>query len=800
MTNSRQAFLVLVLITISLGAYASSFRISGFVKDSVSGERLIGANIVEHQTQNGTAADHNGYFSLITHCNNIEISFIGYKSKTITFSSDTLLHIALEAGELIDEVSVKGERANRFNIATLSTIELNKIPMIGGKPDVMKALQLMPGIQSQAEGTSLINVRGGNPGENLYLIDNVPLIYVNHLGGFMSVFNPDMMNNIEVYKGGFPARYGGKLSSIMAISQREGDKSGLKGALSIGITDVSFSVEGPLVGKKTSFIVTGRKTLTEPLFLATCLLTDQDNNIAYGFHDLNGKFSWQPNTKNSFYVNVFQGDDYIHFSNRDWKELKEKRKHLTIWGNWLVAGRWCRVINTRLFVDNALSLTRYRLSVNNTFNTVGDTNSTMFFNNYRASVSDLSLRSNWQYKATNNWNLDFGTKLTNYQHIPSRIFNSDKSKVSIHETIGSWEGALYLDNKIKLFEKVEADAGLRMVYYLSEKFNKFLLEPRVNINYWINKNHLFNITYQQVNQFSHLIYTTGNIMNNEIWIPAEKNIPPAHSNQYSAGWKSKFINNKYDTELTVYYKELKQLATYKEGYANLMGDGGWRSKIETEGKGEAKGIELLLRKNKGNWTGFTAYTYSQTTRQYPGINKGNKYLFEFDRPHSFSVNVNRQISEKWSFYATWIYQTGTPYTPVIGRQITPVIEPEVNYTEEYLYGESNSERLKNYHRLDAGFTLKTNTHWGNKAIWNFSVYNLYNRHNVASYFYGYSEQGLVGYDSENYTPLKQYQISYFPMIPSISYKVFFEAKPKVENKNKKSIKQKIINYFNYEYK
>lgn len=790
--------LITLLFFLLVSSVNAQFHISGFVKDQLTGEQLIGANVFEVGTANGTSADNNGYFSLITKGKNIQVSFIGYKLKTLQLSSDTLLQIALESGEMLEEVTVQGKQAKRFNVSTLSSIEMQGIPSLGGKPDVLKALQMLPGIQSQQEGSSLLNVRGGNPGENLYLIDNIPLIYVNHLGGFSSVFNPDMINNIELFKGGFPAKYGGKLSSIVSISQREGDKSGLKGSLGIGVTDVSFSMEGPLLKKKASFIVTGRKTLTEPLFLLAAKLTDSKYYMFYGFHDLNGKFSWHPNEKNNVYFNIYQGDDYIKYWNSDRNTSNKKYTLSNSWGNWMSAVRWNRIMSPRLFVDNTFSYTHYSLSNVNAYYAVSTSDTVDYKNKYQSSVQDISLRSDWKYKLRKNWAIDFGVKATHLTHIPNKIVQSAQIKQQDFELISSIESGLYLNNELSLFNCIDASVGLRMIHYNSDNFNDFSFEPRVLINIKFFENQIFNFSYQNINQYAHLVFTSGGIMNNEVWIPANEKIAPANSVQYSIGWKGQFWNGLIQTEANLYYKELNQLSTFKEGYSNLMGDGAWRTKIESGGNGNAKGAELLVRKIEGNWTGFVAYTWSKSTRNYSGINGGNDYLFDYDRPHSFSLNINRKLNEKWSFSASWVYQTGLPYTPVVGRQLAPTSSSIVSYGEEYIYGERNSARMNDYHRFDIGFTLNTHTEKGRRAIWNFSVYNLYNRHNPGMIYYGYSKDGFLNYDSDNYKPLNQYQTSFFPIIPTVSYKVFFEANSVLKEKRKLGIKQKIKNYFNYE--
>jgi hypothetical protein len=771
--NARYSLLTLALLLLIHTVYAQN-KLSGFVSDLSTGERLIGASIVESNAKNGTATDNNGYFSLITKSKTIQVSYIGYQPQIIEIKGNELLNIALEPGTELEEVNVKGQNVWKFNLTTLSKQEMLSIPTLGGKPDVLKTLQLMPGIQSQQEGSSLLNVRGGNPGENLYLFDNIPIIYVNHLGGFASVFNPDMINNIEVYKGGFPAKYGGKLSSIVAITQREGDKSKLKGSLGIGITDASFSIEGPLLNKKASFLITGRKTLIDPLMMLASA-SGGDFMIYYGFHDINGKFSYRPNEKNSFFINFYQGDDYINYTTIPKRDSEDKGKLSNAWGNWLGAVRWNSLINSRLFVDNTLSYTHYRLNIGRSFHSVSASDTIDFKSNYQSIVKDLSARTDWQYKLMQNWSLDFGAKATLLSHIPNKIEQSNSEVDQPYEQVDATEMSVYLGNRFSLFNIIDANIGGRLVNYHSGSFNYLSPEPRVDINANLSKKHSLNFSYQSVSQFAHMMFTSGSIMNNEVWVPADEKILPATSVQYSVGWKGSFAHDMFQTELNLYAKTLNQLATYKEGYSNLMGDGGWRSKIETGGTGHSKGVEFLLKKAKGKVTGFVSYTLSKTTRQFPVINKGEEYLFEYDRPHSLSINLNRKLSDKWSVNALWNYQTGLPYTPVLGRQYTPVTvwdnAQEYVYEEALIYGKRNSERMKDYHRLDIGATYTTKTKHGRKAIWNFSVYNAYNRMNANAYYYGHED---YPWDYKGYRPLKKFQWSFFPIIPTVSYKVFFE--------------------------
>jgi hypothetical protein len=780
------------------------FRVYGFVRDQLTGEKLIGANIFEQGTTNGTSADYNGYFSLLVrNPSTLQVSFLGYKNYVVNFNpkKDTLVNILLSTStEQLDEVVVTAQRTPKFNVSTLSYKQMTQLPSLGGKPDIIRSLQLLPGITAQNEGSSLMLVRGGDPGQNLYLFDNVPVIYVNHLGGFMSVFNPDIINNIDVYKGGFPSRYGGKLSSVVDITQREGDKSGLKGSFGIGITDASFSVEGPLKIKNTSFIITGRKTLIDPLIALASRLSGNGYIVFYGFHDLNGKFSWKPNERNNFNLNIYQGDDYLNFWSTKKVSSTEKYRLSNTWGNLLVSARWNSLISSKLYSSNSISYTRYRLKDFMSYSLTSRTDTSAFKRKYLSSVQDISYRSAWKYNASENRIIDFGLQSSLLSFVPNNTYLSNRDVQPPVDRTNSLESALYADNKLTFLTNQEATLGLRIVNYSTRGYTGFSFEPRLNVNIAINDNHTLNASYMRVSQYSHLIFTTGNIMNNEVWVPVNKQIPPAKSDQFTLGWNGGFKNMAYSTEVNLYYKKMYDLTTFKEGYTSLMGDENWRSKIETGGKGDAIGAEFMIRKNTGKWTGFAGYTVSKTTRQYPGINNGREYLFDYNRPHIISLNANYKLNEKLSFNLVWIYQTGLPYTPAIGRQYTPSLEDGVNniyYYEALIYGERNSANLNAYHRLDFGVSYsKLTRENGNKAILNFSVYNVYNRHNAVYYYYNSNSSPEI-YNPENwrvFKPLSLYQMSLFPIIPTISYKVFFDGSSTGKPRQKIPVKEKFNNW------
>lgn len=799
-------FLKLTFIFLVLSTPLSAqqlIRISGSVKDSNTGESLIGANIVEKGTIHGITSDYNGYFSIVIKpVTSLQISYLGYNNFSIDLNlqKDTIINVLLNpVTEQLNEVVVSAQRTPRFNIATLNYQQMTQIPSIGGKPDVIKSLQLMPGISYQNEGSSLMLVRGGDPGQNLYLFDNVPLIYVNHLGGFMSVFNPDIINNIDVYKGGFPSRYGGKLSSVVDITQREGDNSGLKGSLGIGITDASFTLEGPMKMKNTTFIVTGRKTLIDPLMAFISSLSGGSNYVvSYGFHDINGKFTWKPDKKNSFSLNIYQGDDYLNYWSRNNANSSEKYRLNNVWGNWLVSARLNSFVSSKLYASNKLSLTRYRLKESMKYSQTSLSDTSKSTIRYESSVQDLSYRSDWKYTTLKNWTIDFGLHTSLFKFVPNDTYISANKIQQSADISHSLETAFYTDNRITFLKKSTTTVGFRLVNYLTTDFVRFSLEPRINLNFTITKNNTLNASYMRVSQFSHLAFTTGSIMNNEVWIPAGRKIPPARSDQFTLGWNGNFRNDMFSSEISLYYKNMNNLSTFREGYSNLMGDENWASKIESGGTGKSAGAELLFRKNTGNLTGFISYSYTQTTRQYPDINNGVRYIFDYNRPNSLSLNLSYKLNEKISFNLLWVYQTGLPFTPAIGRYYVPSLENSFDgnsyYYEALIYGERNSSQMRDYHRLDLGMSYsKLTKARKNKATWNFSVYNAYNRHNPVYYYYNTNNTGEIFMPEwqGGYKPLALYQLSLFPVIPTVSYKVFFDFKPHEKDYRTKRINTKI---------
>lgn len=779
----KRLFLIVSLL-FSMFAVAQQTHVSGFVSDADNGERVIGANVYLRDRSKGVATDQKGYFNLsVTLPADLCVSCIGFADTCFTVRevASQPLNIKMRPlAETLNAVEVSATRIERktFNTLTLNAKTIEQLPTIGSRPDIIKAAQQLPGIEAATEASSLMLVRGGNPGENLYMLDNVPLIYVNHLGGFMSVFNSEMINTMDIYKCGFPARFGGKLSSIVDLTAKKGDPTRLKGNLSVGLTDLAFAIEGPGGLKNSSFIVTGRKTFTELLLYALSEISKeaggQEYNLIYGFHDINAKYTWSPDAKNSFAFNVYEGDDYM----RIWKNTNdngdiERNSIGNIWGNLLVSGQWNSAVSPKLFMANTLSFTQYRLKNNMQAHLENRYDTTDYYIKAASRVGDLSLRSDWKLFIADAWTLEYGLQASYLNYRPNH-FTSSFSDNALPDVSNVFDNSLYLDNKLKFGNWFNGSIGLRVNSFINKGFHNFALEPRLNLSFGIGQSTL-NLTAMRVTQNAHLMMTPGTIMNNEVWIPADERIRPAQSDQASIGWRRDFWESHISVEVDAYYKLLRNLATYREGYSTLIGDPDWRGKVEAGGKGKSYGIELMTRFNFNRLDGYLGYTLSHTTRQFDHINNGKEYVYEYDRPHSLNINVNYQLTERWSLSALWTYQRGLPYTPVIGVQITPVITPEgeVYFNESNIYGERNSERMRDYHRLDLAAKFKTKTEKGRKAEWTFSIYNVYCRQNPYYYYYGDRKGDPIYWQQYPDEPQLLWQRSFFPVIPSFSYKVWF---------------------------
>ncbi|MCI4668674.1 MAG: TonB-dependent receptor [Bacteroidia bacterium] len=820
-------FLFLSLFSLPSKTFAQKYTISGYVIDEASGEKLLGATVYDAKTKKGGLSNTYGFFSLTLPSDTVELvfSYTGYKTKGMKFllDKDTLISISL--GYLaLDQVDIVAENLERkVDQTQMSRVEIpleqiKKLPALFGEVDVVKALQLMPGVQSGSEGSSGLYVRGGGPDQNLILLDGVPLYYVSHLGGFFSVFNADALSSIQLYKGGFPARYGGRLSSILDVRMKEGNLNKFEGEGSVGIISSKVSVQGPIARGKSSFIISGRRTyvdlFTRPI---SRLASNGEAAIGYYFYDLNGKANYILSEKDRLYFSFYTGED--RFSGNGGYEFndpgvsyEEQFKLALGWGNRLGALRWNHIWSDKLFSNLTATYTRYQLRIaagGESTETRGDSVRKESFDlEYISRIQDLGLKLDFDYYPSPGHEIKFGINSTYHTFEPSTIGvstagggqNLDTSLVSkIDQPIESF---VYLEDNIKIGQRISANMGVHAVHYYLNQTHNWSIQPRAALRVGISEDVSFKASYSQMTQFIHLLTNSGVGLPIDLWVPATEKVPAQTSWQVAGGVSASLWNDQFEFSVEGYYKEMNGLITFKEGNNFFFGgaqSGGWEETVETGGTGTTYGLELLLQKKQGKTTGWIGYTLAWNWRQFDNINKGERFPFKYDRRHDVSVVVTHELSPKVNLAATWVFGTGNAITlPTAGfagldNPLDPYFQyqgansPAANIYQSYLYSiyssispfqdgvelfenGRNGFRMQAYHRLDLGVNFTKKKRWGERT-WSFGVYNAYNRLNPFVYYFQtvFTNEPDGSFSQEQ----KLRKLTLFPIIPSISYQFKF---------------------------
>lgn len=794
---------ILVFLLICIVSITKSQTISGYITDSDSGEKLIGANIYCATQNIGVATNKFGFYSLKLKNSKptiLRISYIGYEIKEIKLASfnDTLINIELSSNNAIEEVLVIAntpiESRTEMSVAEIPIKQLKTLPMLAGETDIIKAMQLMPGIKSGSEGQSAMLIRGGSHDQNLMLLDDVPLYYINHLGGFVSVFNTDAINSIKLYKGAFPARYGSRLSSIMDIRMKDGNLKKRQTTLTIGIISCKFQTEGPIKKDTSSYMVSARRFMYDLISRPVTWLTNNKHALGYTFYDLNAKFNYKFSDKDRIFFSFYNGNDKIISQKRESdKYEKNVMKNNSKWGNLLLATRWNHMFNNHFFGNVTANHTKYRYNSTFSFLSEDKNDPNELFetsSDFYSQINDYCLKSDFEYHFAN-YTLRFGSNSIyhvfkpNITHINQTGYsNVDSSYNNIY--YNAVENSLYIENDFSINEYLSFNIGLRGINYNIDGKNYRNYAPRALMNIKIPKLFSIKASYSKMYQYVHLLTYSGGGMPADLWMPTTSNVAPESSVQYTLGIAKSIFNQNFELSAEGYYKEMSDLIAYKEGigYSGSSTDN-WDQLIETNGIGTSKGIELLLQKKQGKFNGWLAYTLSKSTRQFANINQGKAYLFTYDATHDFSVTGNYYFKDNLYASFTWLYTTGRAITMANEKYNTLRV---VNYTENYpynptdepradeitisTYNELNNIRMEPYHRLDLGLTYKKHKR-KSERIWQFSIYNAYNRLN-AMYYYTESKaildnEGEETGEYENQT----YKRSMFPFIPSVSYTIKF---------------------------
>ncbi len=802
--NLKYFFLILFIST-TTGLFAQNYTLSGYIDDKETGEKLIGATIYAKSNLKGTSSNAYGFFSLTLSSGEyvISYSFVGYADmeQKITLDRDMQINIELvpiiEIGEVVVSANklgseVASSQMSAFNIPIKS---IRSLPALMGEVDVIKTLQLLPGVQSGTEGASGLYVRGGGADQNLILLDGTPVYNASHLFGFFSVFNVDAINNIELIKGGFPARYGGRLSSVLDISLKEGNMKEFKGSGSIGIISSKLTLEGPIKKDKTSFIISGRRTyldfLVQP-FLRSLGGLGNESSQGYFFYDLNAKINHKFSYKDRLYLSVYTGNDKFYQKQKpysylyDGVVLTEKSNAGLGWGNITSALRWNHQFSSKLFSNTSITYSNYKFQVEDYMESIkeDDTGTTTEINSltYFSGIEDIAAKIDFDFLPSSDHYLRFGVNNIYHTFKPGvSVFKlSSLSEADIDTTMGQQnvyanEFSAYIEDDYRISASLKANIGLHYSGFLVNRKMYHSLQPRLALRYLINESWSVKSSYAMMEQYIHLL-TNNNIgLPTDLWVPATDKILPQRSQQFALGL-SKSFSNMYQLSVEGYYKKMDNLIEYKDG-ASFMGiNSDWQDKIDM-GQGWSYGAELFFEKRVGKLTGWVGYTLSWTNRQFDNINGGIVFPYKYDRRHDISIVLKAPLNEKWDFSASWVFGTGTAhslpterYLGENGRGTNYYKYFTDNGSELYTGFGSEVERVDgrntirsaNYHRFDISFQRTKEKKWG-ESTWTLGVYNAYNRKNPFYYYIGWDERGNRALR----------RVSLFPFIPSVSYSIKF---------------------------
>lgn len=764
--------------------------ISGYVEDAATGEKLIAANIYESASGDGAITNTYGFFSLTLDQGPAEVrfSYIGFQTVVLSFDlkRDTNLVISLPSTTTLEAVEVIAEKYERIEQNTqMSRIDvpieqIKYTPTLLGEEDVLKTLQLLPGVQAGGEGQTGLYVRGGSPDQNLVLLDGVPVYNVSHLLGIFSVFNPDAIKNVTLTKGGFPARYGGRLSSVLEINMKEGNLHEFHGEGSIGIISSKIALEGPIVKDKTSFLVSARRTyadlIARPIIKAQALEGETVDPSLY-FYDLNAKIQHKINDRHRIFLSGYAGSDLFKFTYTDEGERETFESTGGVdWGNLISAIRWNYQITPKLFANTTTTYSKYRIDILAGSKTKSQVREDEAFSaRYFSGIEDLGAKIDLDYIPNPNHYIRFGVGATHHTYSPGALsYEEEFENVDFDTIIGSEEAksieyAIYVEDEMR-FGRLKMNVGLHFSAFDVEDELYTSLQPRLGLRYLFDSQLSLKASFSTMTQYINLLTTESLSLPSDLWVPSTARIRPQRSWQVALG-AARTIGDAYEVSLEGYYKNMNDVLSFKEGASFLFGLGNdWQDKV-TQGDGETYGAEIFVQKKKGRLSGWFGYTLSWNWRQFDEINSGRRFPFRYDRRHDLSIVGSYKLTDKVRISGTWVYGTGNAVTLPIFEYPIEIYDPTFSYYQTVSSGgEKNAFRMSNYHRLDLGVDFPKKTKWGERT-WSVGVYNLYNNRNP--YFIQESSEPII--EDEVFlgerSVFKEYSI--LPIIPSVSYSFKF---------------------------
>jgi len=752
--------------------------INGYVKDAETGEFLIGAHIFVRELKTGTVTNNYGFYSISLKNGTYSFifSFIGYNSiiKEITIDKTQTIKIELKSvPEKIKGIIIKAETENKnisrieTGIERLSPKEITKIPSLLGEPDLIKAIQLLPGVQFIKEGNSGFSIRGGSSDQNMILMDEATIYNATHLMGFLSSFNNDAVNDLKLYKGDIPASYGGKLASILDVRMKEGNPHKISGKGGIGLLSTRFTLDGPINKDKTTFLASVRRT-----YLDLFLPLSSDENIRKSklyFYDINFKLSHRINEKNKIFINTYNGHDEMESS--DFK---------LNFGNKIFSLRWDHIFSARFYMNATTIWSKYNYELGT--NIEDKTDSWLWNSN----INEIGQKFDFSYFIRPKTTFKFGVQSFLHKFNPGYIRGLDENSIYQNYSVEknrTLEHGIYISFKTEIQRKINIRAGLRGSLFQNlgkttvYKYNNnhkvsdsthygsgdifksyFGIEPRLEINYMPGNDWSVKFSYNRNRQYIQKASSSIAGTPLDIWFTSGCNLKPQIGDQCTIGSFKNFKNGIYQTSVELFYKKMKNTIDFAD-HADLLLNKYLEGEIRT-GKSNSYGLELSIKKTKGILTGWMGYTYSRSKRTIPEINQGKTYVAPFDKPHYFTIVFNYKLGERTSLSANWIYASGQPST-------MPNQYYKINGTLLPLYGKRNAGRYDPYHRMDMSFILKCKNEHHKKwqGEWIFSIYNVYNHKNA----------WLLHYRQDKDTPSEAYaeKTYLFPIIPSVTYNFKF---------------------------
>jgi hypothetical protein len=782
-------FLIIVLNIFFISAISAQekYTISGYVKDASSGESLIGASVYIKESLKGTTTNQYGFYSLTLKQDNYNfvVSFIGYNDyiKKINLNKNLKINVSLKENIITTkEVVIKGERSDKNVQSTevgtfqLPVKKIKELPAFLGEVDILKTIQLSPGVQSSGEGVSGIYVRGGGPDQNLILLDEAVVYNASHLFGFFSVFNADAIKNINLIKGGIPANYGGRLSSVLDISMKEGNNRKYEVDGGIGLISSRLTVQGPIKKDTSSFIISARRTYIDILIKPFIKKTSPFKGSGYYFYDINTKVNYTFSDKDRIFLSGYFGRDVFNFKQKD-----DEFDNSIDWGNTTTSLRWNHLFNSKLFLNTSVIFNDYKFNF-------GATENKYEFKLY-SGVRDWNAKLDFNYFPSVKHNIKFGGIYIFHTFVPNNVTGkTGDTELDLGNPVELYsnDAALYINDDFDVSDKIKINAGLRYTYFqqigpfdryvknelgeisdtIHYKKNKNVktynhIEPRLSLRYSINNLSSIKASWTQNYQYIHLASMSAVSLPTDIWMPSSSNIKPQFGTQYSIGYFRNFQKNMFESSLEIYYKEMRNQIEFKN---DAMAEESIKDNIDnsfTFGDGTSYGTELFIKKKTGKITGWIGYTLSKTTKIFPEINQGKEFYAKYDRRHDVSVVVSYELNEKWIFSALWVYATGNAMTLPVARYFI-----EDNVVNEY--GEKNAFRMPAYHRMDVSATYTVKKTKKIESTLNFSIYNLYNRYNPY-YIYFTTTGDLNEYQLET----KAKQVSLFSILPSVTWNFKF---------------------------